>query len=306
MPHSPETITDCPVSIPRIAAASVVFLRATIPAEHPSASILGEERMGAGVAVTPDRVLTAHYLVLGASTAEVVGLDGRELRVEKTSVDHESGLALLSVEGARFEPARLRESDELAPGDPAFLLTCTGERERRGASGHVTFVGPFEAFWEYMLDRAIMTTMVNPGLAGGPILDGRGRVAGIVSLGLAAVGRYSLAIPMALFHERRAILESEKPVPEAERRAWIGFYPQAHEDAVAVSGVVPGGPADSAGLQRGDLLVSLDGHAVRSLRQLYRALWRRAPGEVVGLQVLREERIHVIEIVAGDRYEFYK
>jgi S1-C subfamily serine protease len=284
----------------------VVFLRATIPAEHPSAPILGEERMGAGVAVTADRVLTAHYLVLGASTAEVVGLDGRELRVERTSVDHESGLALLTVEGARFEPARLRPSDELAPGEPVFLLTCTGERERRGASGHVTFVGPFEAFWEYMLDRAIMTTMVNPGLAGGPVLDGRGRVAGIVSLGLAAVGRYSLAIPTALFEERRALLESGRPVPESERRAWIGFYPQAHDDAVAVSGLVPGGPADSAGLQRGDLLVSLDGHAVSSLRQLYRALWRRAPGDVVGLQVLREERIHVIEIVAGDRYEFYK
>ena len=76
---------------------------------------------------------------------------------------------------------------------------------------------------------------------------------------LAAVGRYSLAIPTALFHERRALLESGQPVPEAERCAWIGFYPQAHDDTVAVSGVVPGGPADSAGLQRGDLLVSLDG-----------------------------------------------
>jgi len=284
----------------------VVFLRASIPAEHPSASILGEERTGAGVAVTPEQVLTAHYLVLGASSAEVVGLDGRERRIERASIDHESGLALLTVEGARFEPARLRAEEDLAPGDPVFLLTCTGEKERRGASGHVSFVGPFEAFWEYMLDRAIMTTMVNPGLAGGPILDGRGQVAGIVSLGLAAVGRYSLAIPATLFHERRALLESGQGVPEAERRAWIGFYPQVHDDAVAVSGVVPGGPADSAGLQRGDLLVSLDGRAVRDLRQLYRALWRKAPGEVVGMQVLREERIHVVEIVAGDRDEFYK
>ena len=285
----------------------MVFLHAEIRAEHPSAPILGEERMGAGVAVTPEQVLTAHYLVLGASTAEVVGLDGRERRVDRVSIDHESGLALLTVEGAGFEPARLRpEEEELKPGDPVFLLTCTGDKERRGASGHVSFVGPFEAFWEYMLDRAIMTTMVNPGLAGGPLLDGHGRVAGIVSLGLAAVGRYSLAIPTALFHERRALLESGRPVPEAERRAWIGFYPQAHEDGIAVSGVVPGGPADSAGLQRGDLLVSLDGRAVQDLRQLYRALWRRAPGEVVGMQVLREESIHVIEIVAGDRYEFYK
>ena len=158
-------------------------------------------------------VLTAHYLVLGASRVEVVGLDGRPRPVARISLDHDSGLALLTVEGAGFEPARLVGEEELRPGDPVFMLTCTGDKERRGASGHVSFVGPFEAFWEYMLDRAIMTTIVNPGLAGGPLLDGRGRVAGIVSLGLAAVGRYSLAIPTALFRERRARLESGRARP---------------------------------------------------------------------------------------------
>jgi S1-C subfamily serine protease len=284
----------------------VAFLRSSIPAEHPSASILGEERAGAGVAVTPEHLLTVHYLVIGASATEVVGLDGRARPVARISLDHDIGLALLTVEGAGFEPARLAGEEELQPGDPVFLLTCSGDKERRGASGHVSFVGPFEAFWEYMLDRAIMTTIVNPGLAGGPLLDQRGRVAGVVSLGLAAVGRYSLAIPTALFHGRRTWLESGQPAPGSQRRAWIGFYPQANEDGIAISGVVPGGPADSAGLVRGDLLVSVDGHAVQNLRQLYRTLWRKAPGETVGMQVLREESIRVIEVVAGDRYEFYK
>ncbi|HEX9187773.1 MAG TPA: S1C family serine protease [Vicinamibacteria bacterium] len=282
------------------------FLRAEVPAEHPSAGILGEERVGASVAVAADRVLTAHYLVLGARSAEVTGLDGKARRVTRVTLDHDSGLALLTVEGADFEPARLAENGELAPGDPVFLLTCTGDKERRGASGHVSFVGPFEAFWEYMLDRAVMTTIVNPGLAGGPLLDARGRVAGVVSLGLAAVGRYSLAIPTRLFLERRERLESGAPVPPAERRAWIGFYPQAGDDGIAISGVVPGGPGDTAGLKRGDLLVSVDGHAVQGLRPLYRALWRRRPGDVVGMQVLREESIHVVEVVAGDRDEFFK
>jgi S1-C subfamily serine protease len=284
----------------------VAFLRASIPATHPSAGILGEERTGAGVAVAAEHLLTAHYLVLGASTAEVVGLDGRTRPVSRVALDLESGLALLAVEGAGFEPARLAEDDELSPGDPVFMLTCTSEKDRRGASGHVSFVGPFEAFWEYMLDRAIMTNIVNPGLAGGPLLDLRGRVAGIVSLGLAAVGRYSLAIPTRLFLDRRARLESGEPVPASERHAWIGFYPQAGEDGIVISGVVPGGPADSAGIRRGDLLVSVDGHAVQSLRQLYRTLWRKGPGATVGMQVLREEAIHVIEVVAGDSYEFFK
>jgi serine protease DegS len=302
----PEARTDSPVSIARNAAGSLVSLRATIPARHPSASILGEERMGGGVVVSAEHVLTVHYLVLGASRIDLTGLDGRARRVEHVALDHDSGLALLRAPLADLHTARLAADSEARPGDPVFLLTGTGENERRGASGHVSFVGPFEAFWEYMLDRAIMTTIVNPGLAGGPLLDARGRVLGIVSLGLAAVGRYSLAIPAALFVTRRALLESEDPMPVSERHAWIGFYPQANEDGVQVSGVVPGGPAEDAGFQRGDLLVSVDGHPVQTLRQLYRALRRHSPGERVGMQVLREQSIHVLEVVAGDRYEFFK
>jgi len=284
----------------------VAFLRVTIPPGHPSAKILGEERMGAAVAVTPDQLVTVSYLVLGASAVEVVGIDGKTRPAGRISLDHDSGLALVGVEGAGFEPARLAAGEDVRTGDPVFMLTCTGDKERRGASGHVSFVGPFEAFWEYMLDEAIMTSIVNPGLAGGPLLDLRGRVVGIVSLGLAAIGRYSLAIPTGLFLARRQRLESEGPVPDSERHAWIGFYPQASDGGIAISGVVPGGPAESAGLQRGDLLVTVDGHAVQNLRQLYSTLWRRSPGDTVGMQVLRDESIHVIEVVAGDRYEFYK
>jgi len=262
--------------------------------------------MGAGVAVSGEHVLTAHYIVLGASRVELVGIDGRTREVEHIALDHESGLALLTCRQGDLEPARLGPGPELRPGDPVFLLTCTSEKERRGASGHVSFVGPFEAFWEYMLDRAIMTTMLNPGLAGGPLFDARARVAGIVSLGLAAVARFSLAIPIALFEERRTRLERGEDPPPGERRAWLGFYPQASDDGIAVTGVVPGGPAESAGLKRGDLLVSVDGQAVLGLRQLYEAIWASGPGQVIGMQVLRDEAIQIVQVLAGDRYEFFK
>jgi S1-C subfamily serine protease len=295
---------DSLVFIPRTVVSSVVFLRSEVPDNHPSAAVLGSERMGAGVAVGPRQVLTAHYLVLGASQAAVVGGDGRLRDAQRMSIDHESGLALLTVDGPDLRPARLGRSGHLRPGHSVFLLTCTGEQERKGASGLVTSVGPFEAFWEYMLDDAIMTTVPNPGLAGAPLFDQDARLVGTVSLGLAAVGRYSLAIPVDLFLARRSALEgnADRPVP----RAWLGVYPQGNDGAVAITGIVPGGPADQAGLAQGDLVLSVDGQPVTSLRELYRAFWRKGPGEPLDLQVLRESQIRVVHVVAGDRYDFYK
>jgi S1-C subfamily serine protease len=295
---------DSSVAIPRSAVPSVVFLRSEVPEAHPSAAVLGTERMGAAVAVGPRQVLTAHYLVLGASQAVVVGGDGRLREARRMALDHETGIALLNVDGPDLRPARMGRSATLRAGQPIFLLTCTGEQERKGASGLVISIGPFEAFWEYMLDDAIMTTIPNPGLAGAPLYDGEARLVGIISLGLAAVGRYSLAIPIDLFLARRSVLEgsAERPNP----RAWLGVYPQGNEGAVAITGVVPGGPAEQAGLAQGDLVLTVDGQPVTSLRELYRAFWKKGPGDAVDLQVLRESQIRVVHVVAGDRDDFYK
>lgn len=292
------------VALPRSAAAAIVHLKSQIPAAHPSASMLGEERLGAGVAVEPDRVLTAHYLVMGAARIHLTGVDGRERAVTRVALDHETGLALLCLAGEPLPVTRLDRSSVVLPGLPVFLLTCTAERERKGASGHVSAVEPFDAFWEYRLERAIMTTAINPGLAGAPLFDADARLIGIVSLGLASVGRYSLAIPVELFLENRAALEAGKP--GQPRRGWIGFFPQAIDGGVFVTGVVASGPAERAGIARGDLLLSVAGRPVSSLRELYREIWRRAPGERLSLQLLRDSEVRAVEVISGDRYEFFK
>jgi serine protease Do len=295
---------DAPVSIARDTIPSTVFLRSAVPAAHASAAVLGEERMGAGVAVASDRVLTAHYLVLGASSIEVLAFDGLVRHVRGSAVDHETGLALVQVDGPPLRPVQLGMSRDARPGWPVFLLTCTSERERRSATGHISRVGPFEAFWEYMLDAAIMTTALNPGLAGAPLFDQQARLIGIVSLGLTAVGRFSLAIPTDLYEERIDVLLG-RPEASRPRRAWLGFYPQEFDGGVILTGVVEGGPADRAGLLRGDLILSVDGETVGGLRQLYGTAWRKQPGDTLGLQVLRDSAIRIVDVVAGDRERFY-
>jgi len=294
---------DALVRVPHSVVESTLFLQARIPEEHPSAVALGEERAGAGVAVAPDRVLTAHYLVVGAGSIELSAADGQPRRVKGVELDHETGLALLRIEGPALRAARFGESRSLRPGAPVFVLTYSSADERKGATGHVSSVGPFEAFWEYMLDRAITTTVVNPGVAGAPLFDAGGGLVGVVSLGLANVGRYSLAIPLELYLERRSQLEQGERLDE---RAWLGFYPQAADGSLIVAGLVPGGPAEGAGIERGDVVLSVDGDAVASLRDLYNRIWLKRPGETVGLQILRESSIRVVDVTSGDRYEFYR
>jgi S1-C subfamily serine protease len=293
---------DALVTIPHSVVESTLFLEAQIPAEHPSTVALGDERAGAGVAVAPDRVLTAHYLVLGASEVVLSAADGQQRHVRGIAQDHESGLALLEIEGPALRAARLGDSRALRPGAPVFVLSYAGADERKGATGHVSAVGPFEAFWEYMLDRAITTTVINPGVAGAPLFDSAGGLVGVVSLGLANVGRYSLAIPVELYLERRRQLEQGERLDD---RAWLGFYPQGADGSVVVAGVVPEGPAERAGVERGDVVLSVDGESVATLRELYGCIWRRRPGEVVGLQILRESAIRIVDVTSADRYEFY-
>lgn len=283
----------------------MVYLEVQVAENHPSSAMLGTERMGAGVVVAPNRILTVHYLVLGASRVTVFGLDGRERAVGRVALDHDSGLAVLSVDGGALDPATLAPG-VVRRGSPVFLLTATSRDERKGATGHVTSVGPFEAFWEYGIEGAIMTTAVNPGLAGAPLFDGRGHLVATVSLGLTSVGRYSLAIPVELYLDRENELEANGEARATPPRSWIGIYPLAHDGEIVLTGVVAGGPAESAGLARGDAIVTADGRPVCTLRELYEALWQRRPGDAITLQVLRDQDIRVVEVRSADRYSFYR
>jgi serine protease DegQ len=294
---------DSLISIPRLIAPTVVYLRSEIPASHPSAESLGDERMGSGVAVAPNRVLTAHYVVLGASSVEVIGAEGTRHSVRKINLDHETGLALLGLDGPPLPVATVGAGDEATPGLPVFLIAAVGGQERKGATGIVSQVGPFETYWEYMLDRAILTTCVNPGLAGAPLFDPAGRVIGIVSLGLLAVGRASVAIPVDLYWRHREELEGL--VPRRPARAWLGVHTQAAGGAVVVTGVVSGGPSDKASIRRGDVILSVEGEETTDLRSFYSSVQKRRPGEALGLQILRDTAILAVEVETGERHAFF-
>src|SRR6185295_16394406 len=129
---------------------ATVHIQVSVPEEHPSTAVLGNERVGTGTVIDPSGlVLTVNYIVLGARTVEATLMDGRELPGEVIAQDFWSGIALVKIPGDGHPVLSLPTASELEVGDDVFILASVGEGGRRASSGGVTSLGPFDANWEY-------------------------------------------------------------------------------------------------------------------------------------------------------------
>ncbi len=262
--------------------------------------------MGSAVLVEPGVLLTVNYVVMGGRSIRATYPDGQSVEAETLAQDYESGLAVLRVPPRVGAFAVLGNSRALLKGQEVFVLACTSPTERRVNNGVITNLGPFDAYWEYMLDSAIQSSAINPGFGGGPLFDRRGRLLGITSLSLGQVGRFSLAIPLHLFAEHREDLLRFGRVRGRARRAWVGVYAEPTPTGVAVAGLVPDGPAARAGVRVGDVIRGVNFTEVSTREEVYRQLWRQSAGAVVRLGIARETECLTIEVASVDRAEFYR
>jgi S1-C subfamily serine protease len=284
---------------------ATVHIQAQIPSAHPSARILGTERMGSGTVIdATGLILTVNYVVLGAEKVQVTLLDQRSFEGEVVRHDFASGLALVRIPADTLPFLPLRSTRDLALGQEMFIVASVGEGAARLANGAITYLGPFDANWEYVLDRAIMTTAMNPGLGGGPLLDALGQVAGVVSLNLNEIGRFSLAIPADYYLDDRDAFLAGRSRPQSTR-AWLGIFCYAVKDHVVIAGLLAGGPGETAGLKSGDVILAVDGQDVSDRRSLYRLLWTHRPGESVTLKLIRGKELHTVTVASGDAEEFF-
>jgi S1-C subfamily serine protease len=298
---------DASVELVRRLLESVVNIHATVARDHPSVAILGNERMGSGVVVdATGLILTVNYVVMGAHTVQISFAKGRRVKAEIVAQDFEVGLALLRIKRQGLSTAKVEKGRAVERGDAVVALASTGTQERRVAGGLVTFLGEFEAHWEYLLERGIVSTAANPGYGGGGLFTIGGDLVGIVSLNLNELVRNSLSIPVDFYcdHEREFL--NFGGVVSRPRRAWLGVFAHPIEEGIVVAGVIPNGPGDRGGLQEGDLLVSLNAEEVRSRRELYLSLWRHEPGEQLTFEVMRDNVLRRIDVTGGDRAEFFR
>jgi S1-C subfamily serine protease len=298
---------DASVELVKQLLPAVVHVHTEVASSHPSTTILGDERMGTGTVVDPaGLILTVNYVVMGGRSISVTLERGRAQRAEIVAQDFDVGLAVLRIKRQGLTPARLVSSESLCAGAPVFALAAVSPRERRVAGGLVTHLGEFEAYWEYLLERAIVSSASNPGFGGGPLFTIGGGLAGVVSLNLNEIGRSSLAIPSEYYQRNRDELLRYGRVVSRPPRAWLGVFAHPLEEGIVVAGLVPNGPGARAGVQEGDVIVGLDSREVPTRKDLYLGLWRHVPGEKVALEVLRDSNLKVVNVLSGSRAEFYR
>ena len=298
---------DASVELVKHLLGSVVHIHAEVPSSHPSTRIMGDERMGTGTVVDPaGLILTVNYVVMGAETLQVTLGRGRALRAEIVAQDFEIGLALLRVKRQGLQAVPIGNSETLTRGEPVFAIGSTRPRERRVAGGLVTHLGEFEGYWEYLLERGIVSSAANPGFGGGPLFTLSGQMMGVVSLNLNEIARCSLAIPGEYYRRNQQEFMRFGRVVSRPPRAWLGVFAHVLEEGVVVAGLVPNGPGARSGIQEGDIIVSLDAQEIPTRKELYLSLWKHAPGEKVTLEVMRDNEVRRLSVTGGDRADFYK
>lgn len=286
---------------------ATVHLQVRVPETHPSAPVLGTERSGSGAFVDSDGlIVTVNYIVLGGRELQVTLFDGRELPAEVVAQDFASGLALVHVDGEAHSALPVASAEPTTEvGDEVFIVASVGGAGRRASSGGITALDAFDANWEYVLEPAIFSSVMNPGLGGGPLVDRHGCLAGVVSLNLNEIGRFSLAVPIAHYREHRDELVRFGRRTTRPSRAWLGLFTYVLRGHVVVAGLLPGGPAEAAGLAQGDILLAVADHTVRTRRELYARLWDHRAGDDVRLEVYRDDAVRTLVVASANVEEFF-
>jgi S1-C subfamily serine protease len=291
---------------------AVVGLRAEVPEDAFTASILGTERVGNGVVIRDDGlVLTIGYLVTEATSVWLTANDGSAVQGYPLAYDQVSGFGLVMPLGALHAPPIARGTvDAVGPDAPVFVVGHGGRGHALKAK--VVDKREFAGYWEYVLDQAIFTAPAHPLWSGAALVGADGRLLGIGSLlvqeqvdGEQAQG--NMFVPVDLL---APILEDMTRLgrPAAPPRPWLGMY-LAEDDKgrLVVTGLATQGPADRAGVRLNDVVREVAGAPVEGLAGCFRAAWRCGPaGATVPLTLARNGTAVRVDVVSADRGDFLR
>jgi S1-C subfamily serine protease len=283
---------------------SVVGVRATIPDDAFTADALGTRREGSGVVIRDNGlVLTIGYLITEAEEVWLTRHDGIVVPGHALAYDQETGFGLVQALGDLDLPAlAFGDSTGAKAGDPILLADGTG----RAVEGEIVARQEFAGYWEYLLDNAIFTAPAHPSWGGAALVDGDGKLLGVGSLRLQmsqgeAVEDINMIVPIDLLPPIFDDLVTRGAVARPPR-PWLGAFSAEYNGEVMVMSVADNGPADQAGLKRGDIISDVKDKEVNGLADFYRSIWASGPAGIeLPLRVVRDGRETWLRVKSIDR-----
>ncbi len=301
-----------PLDLNRI-ERSMVKVRALVPEEALTASVLGTERIGSGIVIDPrGLVLTIGYLVAEASDVwlTLAEADGAEIAAHPLAYDQVTGFGLVMPLQRLDRPhLPLGSASSLIAGSAAHVLAYPAFAKPQAV--RVLARREFAGSWEYLLEDAIFTVPPHPHWSGAALVGDDGRLAGLGSLLVREhVGgvetNANMFVPIDLLPP---ILEDLLQRGRAARppRPWLGLYVVETEGKVSVTGVSERGPAQVAGMREGDVITHVAQHAVGGLAEFYRQVWASGPaGSAIRLTIVRRGSSRELSLPSVDRNDLLK
>ena len=267
---------------------------------------------GAGVVYdTKGDILTDEHVISGATRVTVTFQDGRKApaKVLGTDPSTDVGVIHVTVPSSELHPIAFANSSAAQVGDPVVAIGSPFSLPETTTAGIVSQVGrSITAPNNYTIPGAIQTdAAINPGNSGGPLLDGNGHVLGLndqietnnsTATGAGSSSGVGFAIPSTTVARFANAIIGGHPVTHS----YVGVELNgSSEGGASISSVQPGSPAQSAGLQNGDLITAIDSQAVTNTDQFIATVDNYQPGQTIRLTIKRGGQAKSVKVTLGTR-----
>jgi serine protease Do len=266
-----------------------------------------QQSLGTGVIIDKEGfILTNNHVVEMADEIKVKLADEKEFLAKIIGRDQKTDLALIKIESDKpLSPLPLGDSDKLDVGEWVVAIGNPFGLGNTVTAGIVS--AKYRQIGQSSYDNYIQTdASINPGNSGGPLLNTSGEVVGINTAIFSQSGGnigIGFAIPINMAKDLLPQLKTGKVV-----RGWLGVMIQKitpelkqkldlkDEKGALVADVTPGGPAEKAGIQRGDVIVTFNGKEIKEMSELPYVVASTPVGKSVNVQVLRKGQKKTFEI----------
>ncbi|HLZ52564.1 MAG TPA: DegQ family serine endoprotease [Candidatus Acidoferrum sp.] len=276
-----------------------------------------EYSLGSGVILNPDGyILTNNHVVTGASDIEVFTQNKKKYRAKLIGTDPHTDIAVLKIEATNLPSLTLGDSSRLKVGDVVFAIGDPFSIGETATMGIVSATGrDLGGAIEHYEDFIQTDAAINPGNSGGALLDLHGDLVGIntaiVTGGSGGNQGVGFAIPINMARNiMEQIVDHGKVI-----RGHLGVAVQSVDADMAkafglsqgggalVAEVTPGSPAAKAGIERGDIILDLNGQPISAPEDLSVHIAELAPGTVAHLKVSRDGQTRDVEATLNELSE---